>query len=122
MEMTWLSWVHQHWPTLCAGGRLEAPPWLRHPSGAGFEPTSLAERVGQVRDWVRSFSDGSRIHIHELGDGRIIVHRDATDPSRGPLEAAWHWVSESRSGRAVAWTAGLVAVALVVRSKLTAAP
>ncbi len=118
MDPNWLSWVQQNWPTLSAGGRLEPPPWFAHPGVAGFEQTSLAEGAGQVRDWVRSFVDGSRIHIHELADGRLIVHRDATDPARGPLEAAWHWVTESTSGKAFAWTAGLLVVVWGVRSVL----
>ena len=96
---SWWIWLEQQWPRLTAGDSLEVPAWLPHPATAGFSLTQMAEPAGQCMDWVASATDGSRVHVHDLCDGRMVVHRDPTDPARGPLHAAWHWLFESNSGR-----------------------
>lgn len=114
----WRAWYRQNRQALCDGAQLTVPVILPHPSQSGFAPTSLAENVGQVRDWAASVSDGSRLHVHEFADGSLNVHRDATDPSRGLTSAVWHWATESTSGRvivvaAVVFFAGSHLVALM---------
>lgn len=106
----WSDWLRAEWPWLTKGRKLPVPGWLPHPRDAGFTTTALAERVGQVTDWVLPLKDGSRIHVHEFPDGRLIAHRDPTDPERGPFHAVWHWLFESSSGKLAL---GIGAVALV---------
>lgn len=48
--------------------------------------------------------------MHELEGGRLVVHRDRTDPANGPTAAAWHWASEAGSARVA--LAVLLALAL----------
>jgi hypothetical protein len=46
-----------------------------------------------------------------MPDGRWIMHRDAVDPARGPVEAIVHAVTESKLGR---WfLVGVLAVGVV---------
>lgn len=126
MNTNWDLWLRQNWVALRRGAHVavEGGWYLPHPSTAGFTRPPLAEGVGQVADWVVSCADGSRIHVHEFADGRLVAHRDATDPALGPVQAVNHWWSESKSGRQAAGlvTAGLVlagsvaAVALVVNA------
>ncbi len=96
---SWSEWINGAWTMLKQGSRVKVPSWLPHPMEAGFSPTYMAEPNGQCRDWALSLNDGSRIHIHEFCDGRRVAHRDATDPARGPIEAIFHWLFESTSGR-----------------------
>ena len=97
--MNWNVWITRRWSDLVAGHRLVVPAWLPHPSAIGFEQPPIAEPAGQVCDWVMSIRDGSRLHVHECHDGRLVIHRDDTDPKRGPLHALWHWATESVTGR-----------------------
>jgi len=107
-----------HWPTndggrLGAGEKIESP-LRKHPSKFGFRRLWLAEQVGQVEDWALSMSDGSRLHVWLMRDGRWIMHRDAIDPARGPIEAVAHLVTESRIGKVLvlaALVAGVGAIA-----------
>src|SRR5262245_47815138 len=80
---TWSSWIDLAWPKLREGTKLEAASYLPHPKTAGFSPESIATPHGQCADWVLSFNDGSRIHVHEYSDGRRLVHRDRYDPNQG---------------------------------------
>ena len=114
--MDWDQWIASVWGDLAAGRRAQVPTWLPHPRESGFEAPPLAEPAGQSADWVKSYSDGSRVHVHEFANGTFLVHRDATDPKRSPAHAAWHWLSESTSGRVVAGlSAGLGVVFTVVK-------
>ncbi len=116
MEL-WEQWLSARWSYLVAGQEIDATWQVPHPSTAGFTRTDLAEGHGQLVDWELAVTDGSRIHVHEFADGRLVVHRDAINPSRGPLEAMMHWFSESALGKAVFVTGSValigVAVALV---------
>lgn len=111
MKLTsdWSNWLIHMWNHLRRGKKIIAPQYLLHPCHAGFARTGLAEPIGQMSDWVLSLKDGSRIHIHEYRDGTLRVHRDRIDPSRGPIEAATHWFTESPSGQLVGM--GLAATA-----------
>jgi len=100
LDAGWRAWVLALWPSLVVGGRAVVPDALPHPRDAGFRRPRLAERVGQVADWVHPLSDGSRLHVHEFVDGRLVLHRDRFDP-RG-LSAVVHWFAESRKGRSLA--------------------
>jgi hypothetical protein len=97
----WCGWLASAWPRLASGEHVSVPPVLPHPSVMGFEHPPMAEPAGQVTDWVLSLSDGSRLHVHEYAGNKLIAHRDRVDPKRGPLHAAWHWATESTSGRVV---------------------
>ena len=111
MNPYWQNWISTNWSVLATGQKLRAPVWLPHPRYSGLERTSLAEPVGQVEDWAISCSDGSRIHVHEYNDGSMFVHRDETDPQRGPVEAVWHWLTESTSGKVALTAAGIIVAA-----------
>ncbi len=110
-HFSWSGWLRAAWPRLTNGEKLVVPWSLPHPSDAGFSTTTLAEDVGQVANWAVRLSDGSRIHVHEFGNGQLVAHRDPTDPARGPLHAVFHWLFESPSGKVVL---GVGAVALLV--------
>ena len=119
--MNWDGLIASAWPHLVAGRQIEAPPGLPHPRWSGFESPLLAEPVGQSFDWVKSYADGSRIHVHEFSNGRLVVHRGATDPSVSPVHALWHWVTESTSGKVFAATAAAGTTALLI-AKLAQKP
>ena len=108
----WMDWLRAVWPQLVKGKKVVAPWWLPHPRDDGFTTTALAEHVGQVADWALPLRDGSRIHVHEFSDGRLVVHRDPTDPERSPIHALRHWLFESTSGR-VALGIGVVTLLVV---------
>ena len=110
----WRAWYVASLPYLRRGDHLPVPRELSHPSTVGFSRPRLAEPRGQVADWVMSLDDGSRLHCHEYGNGVILAHRDAIDPARGPLAAAWHFIREARVGRALAVVGGVAAVAKIV--------
>lgn len=112
--MFWNQWLAASWADLHRGSRVSVPTWLPHPRWSGFETPPLAEPAGQTADWVRSLSDGSRLHIHEFADGRMVAHRDPTDPKRGPLHAVWHWATESTSGRLAVLALSALAVVKLV--------
>ncbi|MDY7232833.1 hypothetical protein [Hyalangium rubrum] len=114
MNPYWQSWISANWSALSAGQKLRVPSWLPHPSRSGLERPPLAEPVGQAEDWVVSYMDGSRIHVHEYSNGSMIVHRDETDPKRGPMEAMWHWLTESTSGKTTLAVAGIIVAAKAV--------
>lgn len=78
------------------------PSSLPHPSAGGFHLISPAMPDGQVGDWGLSLDDGSRIHLHEFADGRLIAHRDVFDPDRGIGHAIAHVIAETPLGAAVA--------------------
>lgn len=97
----WSAWYDQNRVAIFDRRRLVLPKTLPHPQVAGFRRTAFAESVGQVCDYVLPLPDGSRLHVHEFGDGTMKLHRDATDPARGVRFALWHWINESPSGRIV---------------------
>lgn len=116
-QRRWVQWIQENWQALTQGVQLIAPEWFPHPSNSGFERPPLAEPVGQVDDWVLSFADGSRVHIHEHQSGALVAHRDQTDPKRGLFPAIWHWLSESKSGRVV----GALSIGALVLAAFNAA-
>lgn len=91
----WVNWITQTWAPLSAGEKVEVPFWLGAPNQAGFRFIPLAHPVGQVRNWVLSMSDGSRIHVHEFADGRYVAHRDKHDPDRGLESSVAHLMQET---------------------------
>jgi len=112
----WRVWYEQNRVAIFDGRRLVLPKTLPHPKLAGFRRTGFAESVGQVCDYAMSLPDGSRLHVHEFGDGTMKLHRDATDPERGVRFAIWHWVSESPSGRIIKYIgSGLLLFRVFVR-------
>lgn len=100
--MDWPTWTAHAWPALARGQRVLIPPELPHPRASGWRIPRTALRVGQVCDWVQSMPDGSRLHVHEFPDGRLVCHRDRFDPARGALHALAHVATETPAGRAVA--------------------
>ena len=114
-DPTWDRWLLVAWPALVGRRRIRLPAFLPHPRAVGFTEPALADPAGQVRDFVRSLPDGSRLHVHEMKGGALVLHRDRTDPARGAGAAAWHWASEAGSAR-VALAAAL-ALALSRRAR-----
>jgi hypothetical protein len=98
MNSEWTAFIAAGWLGLASGGRACAPRTLPHPAVSGFSRPRVTEDRGQSVDWVASLADGSRIHAHEYPDGSIVVHRDATVPSQGPVAAVWHVATETRFG------------------------
>lgn len=96
--MTWTEWISGQWPVLASGQKIVAPLWLSHPSAAGFRPIGVATPSGQCADWGLPYPDGSRVHVHEFVDGRIVVHRDRFDPDAGPLSLLAHLLGETFVG------------------------
>lgn len=86
----WAEWLLGSWLSLSAGRSVTAPASLPHPSAAGFRRPVYTRGVGQSGDWVQPLADGSRLHVHEMPDGRLAVHRDATDPGRSVMGTAKH--------------------------------
>ncbi|MCI0340657.1 MAG: hypothetical protein L0216_05830 [Planctomycetales bacterium] len=100
-DSRWSRWIARAWPHLVEGRKLRVPRRLPHPTASGFRRTHLAEPVGQQKNWALALADGSRLHLHEFGDGRLTAHWDRIDPDAGLLRAVWHWLVESRSARLV---------------------
>ena len=96
--MNWSRWIRRNWGALLRGRWLQAPSRLTHPSRAGFRRLAAAEPRGQVADWALSCDDGSRVHVHEHADGRLIAHRDQHDPDAGIGSAVLHVVKETAVG------------------------
>lgn len=57
-----------------------------------------------------SISDGSRLHLWYMPDGRWILHRDAVDPGRSPIHAAVHVATATKVGKALLFTAAVVGI------------
>jgi hypothetical protein len=51
-----------------------------------------------VEDWALSLEDEGRLHLWLMPDGRWIMHRDFTDPARGPIHGLVHLMTETRIG------------------------
>ena len=117
-ENVWIDWISDNWPALARGKKVRVGARLPHPSFDGFERLDFAEPHGQAADWALALDDGSRIHVHECPDGRLIAHRDRWDPHRSPVHAVMHIATETRAGKA-AGVLGGVAGALFVVGKLT---
>lgn len=94
----WVSWIQSNWKSLKSGKKISAPTWLGHPSYAGFRQIDLAARQEQCRDWGLSFDDGSRVHVHEFEDGRLLVHRDRYDPAKSLGSLFAHLLGETVLG------------------------
>src|SRR5689334_8988766 len=99
-----MHWLTPHWARLRAGVKIELA-FDVHPGAHGFRRIRFADRVGQLEDWALSLADGSRLHLWLMPDGRWIMHRDAIDPARGPIQAAMHILMESRAGKLLLVTA-----------------
>lgn len=108
--MSLAAWITSNWPALVRGDKIEVPPWLPRPPESGFREVEIAMPAGQVRDWAVRVSDGSRVHVHEYPDGRLVAHRDRYDPDRGLGSTISHLWSETPWG-AVAILALLVGYA-----------
>lgn len=113
---TWIGWIASVWPRLKARAKVEAPACLPHPEDGGFSPESIATPEGQCCDWVLSYDDGSRIHIHEFCDGRRVVHRDQYDPNQGLGNLIAHLALETPLVPALLIGVGLVAVVQSARA------
>ena len=115
IDPSWAEWLNSVWPTLEARGHLPVPPVLPHPGAAGFAQPLFAEPQGQVRDYVYSVADGSRVHLHEYADGAMVAHRDASDPHQGVLPALRHLAFETVLGRTALLTLLGVGIAMGLR-------
>lgn len=97
----WRAWLASLHPNLGPDARVRVPAHLAHPSRVGFARAYWTKHVGQVADWVASIPDGSRLHVHELADGRLYLHRDRHDPTNGPVKLVRHIVEETSEGPAL---------------------
>lgn len=95
VSLSWVGWLHANRAQVAAGAKLQAPAHLPHPRYAGFESEALATPEGQIADWVVPVADGSRIHVHECADGRLVVHRDQYDPNRSAGHLVAHLLFET---------------------------
>jgi len=116
MMGSWNRWIESSWTNLSAGAKLEAPGHLPHPKDAGFSPEAFATPEGQCADWVLSYNDGSRVHVHENCDGRRIVHRDQFDPNQGFGSLVAHLVLETALVPVVLLSLGFLAAARSARA------
>jgi hypothetical protein len=110
-----MSWLTPYWHRLLAGNKIEFF-FPRHPQVYGFRRFLIAESVGQKENWALSLTDGSRLHLWLMPDGRWIMHRDAIDPARGPIEAVAHVVTESSVGKMLLVAGLAVGVGVMVSS------
>lgn len=106
----WTEWIQLNWPDLVSGKKLEAPPWLPHPSFLGFTRLEVATPMGQISDWALPYTDGSRVHAQEYQDGRWVVHRDRYDPAQGFGNMLTHLMTETFVGP-LALVVGVIALA-----------
>lgn len=106
--MSWITWINANWSQLSAGFKLAVPPWLPHPGRAGFRRLSVGTPHGQVADWGLSFTDGSRVHLHQFADGAIVAHRDRWDPDSTLGRLLAHILLETFAGPMLV-AAGVVA-------------
>src|SRR5688572_27831717 len=109
----WKDWFAEHLPILRQGESVSMPDWSPHPLLLGFERESIAEPVGQIEDWVRSFGD-ARLHIHVFADGRRAIHRDRWNWRKGPTHAALHFFLETMSGTVLLATLALALSATAI--------
>lgn len=93
--MSWNSWIRSTLLKSPSGRKLPVPAWLPHPRAAGFKQLELSQPAGQCRDWAIGLTDGSRVHVHEMPDGRLLAHRDQWDPARGGSFTIKHLVFET---------------------------
>jgi hypothetical protein len=61
-----------------------------------------------------SMSDGSRLHLWYMPDGRWIMHRDAIDPARGPFHAAAHIATATKVGKALLLGAAVFGIGALI--------
>lgn len=100
--MNWLDWIAVNWTASQQGRKLVAPPWLPHATTAGFQPVRIATPEGQCADWKRSYTDGSRVHVHEFFNGSRTVHRDQYDPDASVGHMLAHLLIETAVGPVLA--------------------
>lgn len=86
------------WNSLREGKHLVLPKNFPSPQLLGFEAPPMALAVGQIRDWVLSLSDGSRLHIHEFPNAERKIHLDRYDPKRGVVQGITHFLIETWPG------------------------
>jgi hypothetical protein len=91
--MTWGEYLQAAWPSFLFGRHVEVPPEL-HAHVRTLRVPRVAKNVGQSGNYVLPCTDGSRVHVHEYGNGRMVAHRDRTDPGRSPLHAVWHLLTD----------------------------
>ena len=113
----WASWLVERWDDFAAGQEIGVPSYFLHPSVAGFSHETLATDKGQVSNWVRSLEDGSRIHVHEFADGRLVAHRDKIDPNGSVIHAVAHFATETELGRLATLILSVAAIAKLMRNE-----
>ena len=91
--------MHENWTALVDGKRVEVNGYLPHPQNAGFDQEEFAEDVGQRLNRVLAINDGSRIHVHEFDEGRMVAHRDRWDPRHSGVNMLKHVAMETTFGK-----------------------
>lgn len=96
-----------------AGEHIALPFWVNNLTQLGFKEVFISQPVGQIKDYVLSLKNGSRLHIHEFKDGSRKIHLDKYDPDKS-VESLWkHLIEET-------WIAPVILglVGLIILSKL----
>jgi hypothetical protein len=102
----WLTWINSALTAVDADARIRVPAWLPPPEDSGFTRPWIAEPHGQIADYILALSDGTRVHVHEMQDGRLLAHRER-NPSHSFASALMHFFTESFTGRALLIGAGI---------------
>lgn len=99
---------------LQAGEHIALPLWVNNLTQLGFKEVFISQPAGQIKDYVLSLKNGSRLHVHEFQDGSRKVHLDKHDPDKN-AESLWKHLLEET------WIApALLAVfGLIILSKLS---
>jgi hypothetical protein len=96
IDLAWASWLSANREDLGVGAKVNVPSYLPHPQYAGFSKELVATPEGQVANWTLSVpADGSRIHVHEFADGRLVAHRDRYDPNHSLGNLVAHLLFET---------------------------
>lgn len=69
-----------------------------HPEKLGFTKLLVAEPNGQISDYSKSLSNGSRLHLQEYPNGQHYLHLDRYDPQKGFTSMIKHMLFETWSG------------------------
>lgn len=86
------------WNSLREGKHLTLPKNFPSPQMLGFKEPPMALAVGQIRDWVLSLNDGSRLHIHEFPNSEKKIHLDKYDPEKSAAHGILHFLLETWPG------------------------
>jgi len=96
------------------GEHIALPVWMNNLVLFGFKEVFISQPAGQIKDYVLSLKNGSRLHVHEFEDGSRKIHLDKHDPDKN-AESMWrHLLEETWIAPAI-----LALVGLIILSKMS---